>query len=159
MRFLSKLFKKNVDQDNSRNTEQWYLEIKKKQEEDEISAEVLEYSLSVDRELKCRFNLFCYEQYKTLYRIEHNSEVVFNENILYAKRLCKEFKFFDEDFTCGDWRFERCYSKYPDIYYKNIGVSVGSILDTGEYYIYTGVFVTFEMIGSDDSNNQAVNND
>ena len=149
MKILSKLFKKNVDQDNSRNTEQWYLEIKKKQEEDEISAEVLEYSLSVDRELKRRFNLFCYEQYKTLYRIEHNSEVVFNENILYAKKLSKEFRFFDEDFTCGDWRFERCYSKYPDIYYKNIGVSIGSILDTGEYCIIAGLSVTFEMIGSE----------
>ena len=149
MKFLSKLFKKNVDQDTSRDTEQWYLEIKKKEEESKISDEVLEYSLSVDRELKRRFNLFCYEQYKTLYRIEHNSEVVFNENILYAKRLCKEFRFFDEDFTCGDWRFERFHSKYPDIYYKNIGVSIGSILDTGEYYIIAGLSVTFEMIGSE----------
>lgn len=147
MKFLNKLFKKNVIQDKSRDTEQWYLEIKKKEEEAKISDEVLEYSLSVDRELKRRFNLFCYEQYKTLYRIEHNSEVVFNENILYAKRLCKEFRFFDEDFTCGDWRFERFHSKYPDIYYKNIGMSIGSILDTGEYYICSGLFVTFEMIG------------
>ena len=149
MKFLSKLFKKNVDQDKSRNTEQWYLEIKKKEEEDKISDQVLEDHVAVDRELKRRFNLFCYEQYKTLYRIEHNSEVVFTENILYAKRLCKEFNFFDEDFTCGDWRFERGYSKYPNIYYKDIDVSLGHILDTGEYYIWTGIFVTFEMIGGE----------
>lgn len=69
MKFISKLFKKNVDQDKSRNTEEWYLEIKKKQEDDEISAEVLEYHLSVDKELERRFNSFCYEQYKILYRI------------------------------------------------------------------------------------------
>ena len=40
MGFLSKLFKKNVIQDTSRDTEQWYLEIKKKEEESKISDEV-----------------------------------------------------------------------------------------------------------------------
>ena len=49
MKFLSELFKKNVDQDTSRNTEQWYLEIKKKEEEDKISDEVLEYAVSVSK--------------------------------------------------------------------------------------------------------------
>lgn len=149
MKFISNLFKKNVDQDKSRNTEQWYLEIKKKQEEDEISAEVLEYSLSVDRELKRRFNLFCYEQYKTLNLLEYGCDTDFGESLRYSEILQKEFNYFDEDFTCGDWRFERFHSKYPDIYYKSIGMSIGSILDTGEYYICSGLFVTFEMIGSE----------
>ncbi|MEG0407444.1 MAG: hypothetical protein RR623_01100 [Bacilli bacterium] len=149
MKLLSKLFKKNVVQDKSRNTEKWYLEIKKKEEEAKISDEVLEYSLSVDRELRRRFNLFCYEQYKILYYIEHGSEVVFDKNTLYAKRLCTEFRFFDEDFTCGDWRFERLYSKHPKIYYKDINMLLGVILDTGDYYICSGVSVTFEMIGSE----------
>lgn len=149
MKFISKLFKKNVDQDTSRNTEQWYLEIKKKEEESKISDEVLEYAVSVSKELKRRFNLFCYEQYKILYRIEHGLDVVFDEGVNYSKRLCTEFRFFDEDFTCGDWRFERGYSKYTNIYYKNIDMSIGSILDTGEYCIIAGLSVTFEMIGSE----------
>lgn len=149
MKFLNKLFKKNVIQDKSRDTEQWYLEIKKKEEESKISDEVLEYAVSVSKELKRRFDSFCYEQYKILYRIEHGVNVVFDEDVKYAKRLSTEFRFFDEDFTCGDWRFERGYSKYPSIYYKNIGMPLGNILDTGEYCIITGLSVTFEMIGSE----------
>lgn len=149
MRFLGNLFKNNVDQDKCRNTGQWYLEIKKKEEEAKISDEALEYSLSVSKELKRRFNSFCYEQYKIIYSIEHGLDVVFEDDVEYAKRLSTEFRFFDEDFTCGDWRFERYYSKYPSIYYKNVGTPLGNILDTGEYCIITGLSVTFEMIGSE----------
>ena len=151
MKLLSKLFKKNVVQGKSRDTEQWYLEIKKKEEEGESKTlyEALEYHGTVDKELKRRFNLFCYEQYKTLYCIEYDSEVVFDENALYVKRLCKEFRFFDEDFTCGDWRFEMLYSKYLNIYYKDIDVSIGTIRTSGEYCICSGLLVTFEMIGSE----------
>lgn len=149
MGFISNLFKKNVVQDNSRNTEEWYLQIKKKEEENKISDEVLEYAVSVSKELKRRFNLFCYEQYQTINLLEYGCDTEFDESLRYAEILHNEFNYFNESFTCCDWRFERIYSKYTNIYYKNINMSIGSILDTGEYCIIAGLSVTFEMIGSE----------